>query len=136
MEELLAPVLSVLNEHYELGEKLKRFVELFGGYEIHRTGEFHFGQIQWYGTAGFAIYFRGLSDGVSPEPPKPISGAVTGKDGVSVIFRESNLPVASNFTHNGREYVVVFNQTYGHLLRRRTLFLALLREAVEKMARK
>jgi len=136
VEELLAPVLSVLNKHYELGEKLKRFVELFGGHEILCTGELRFGQIQWYGTAGFAIYFKGLSDGVSPEPPKPISGACAGKDGVLVIFRESNLPVTSTFTHNGQEYVVVCNETRGRLLRQRVLFLAVLREAVEKLAKK
>ncbi|MBI5071900.1 hypothetical protein HZB93_03365 [Candidatus Falkowbacteria bacterium] len=56
-----------------------------------------------------------------------------------MVFQSSTLIVPTVFKHGGaesRDYVVVCNDVERTLRHQRTLFCALLREAVEKMARK
>ncbi len=135
MEELLTPVLGILGQHQGLGAKLFCFVEKFGGGEAHCVGSLNVGHVQWYGTNGFALLLCGSPDGASPSPPRPISTCEMGPKQFHSVFHGSTLAVAETFHDGDREYVVVCNETRGHLARQRTLFLALLREVVEKLAR-
>jgi hypothetical protein len=131
MEELLAPVLAVLNQTHEFRARLNTFVTLFGGEHVQCDGAVN--QVRWYGTAGFALFFSGLKDGDAPTPPE-LLGAVPRFNGSTyAVYRASTLPVGATFRDGKREFVVVCNETRGKLLYHRMLFLALLREVVEKM---
>ena len=133
MEELLAPVLASLGQHHGFMARLDRFIKLYGGGEVNCVGDTS--SFRWYGTDGFACHFGGLAGEKSEKPPELLNARSIRGKGASAIFRASTLPVASTFNYNGREYVVVCNETRGQA-RQRMLFLALLREVVEKMKKR
>lgn len=139
MEKLLAPVLAAMNKHRRFEAKLDCFMENFGGGEALRVGNIAESHLQWYGTRGFAFLFHGLERGTCGEPPRSI-GFAAGRNGrPRVVFESSALIVPTVFSLGGaesREYVVVCNDVDRALRRQRTLFCALLRKVVERMAKK
>jgi len=135
VEELLAPILAKLTKCRDPEDKLKRFVELFGGNELLCDGGIELNTLEWFGSTGFAIFYDGFALARCPEPPKTIELSPSTEGIPYMVFAQSTMQVASVFRYADQEYVVVCNELDGRLLRRRMLFCAMLREAVEKLAR-